>query len=426
MGEHRVIPRGLWLSRLTDKAEPRNALWITGALILASLMLRDLNVVAPFITLFYLITYAMINAVVLIEQSMGLVSFRPQLRIPRWVSGTGLALSLAAMFVVHAILSLVALGIVVGFYMILLRRHLKAPFGDMRSGLFVSVAEWAAKQAAELPPMQERAWKPNLLVPVEDTRDLQGSFLVLQDLAAPRGSVKLMGLDTPDADDRLEAGVYRLSNAFREQGVFTSRSVVESPAGFASGLVAGMQALRGAFFKPNILFLNLPDAAEREEGFQRILEEAVREEIGVVVHAPHPQSALGQRRMVNVWIRDRSPDWRLSMDMGNLDLPLLLGYKLLRAWRGRMRLISVVGEDADVENARRFLEAVLDLGRIPDTQVRVLAGTFDDYVPQAPRADINIFGLGRTVEFAFMRRMVDETRSTCLFTRDSGRESALA
>ncbi|MFO8173120.1 MAG: hypothetical protein R6T96_02485 [Longimicrobiales bacterium] len=61
--------------------------------------------VAPLITMFYLITYAMINAVVLIEQSMGLVSFRPLLRIPRWVSAAGLFASLFAMFVVHPIFS---------------------------------------------------------------------------------------------------------------------------------------------------------------------------------------------------------------------------------------------------------------------------------------------------------------------------------
>jgi len=426
MGEHRVIPRGVWLARLTDKAEPRNALWITGGLILATLMLRDLNVVAPLITLFYLITYAMINAVVLVEQSLGLVSFRPQLRIPRWVSALGLALSAGAMFVVHPLFSLLAMGIVVAFYFVLLRGHLKAPFGDMRSGLFVSVAEWAAKQTADLPPMQERAWKPNVLVPIEDTQELQGSFLMLHDLAAPRGSVKLMGLRTDEAEDRLDARIYALSNAFRDRGVFASWSVVESPMGFGLGTVAGMQALRGAFFKPNILYLTLPESRDREEAFQRILEEAVREEMGVVIDAPHPTAAVGQRRMVNIWIRDRSPDWSLSMDIGNLDLPLLLGYKLMRAWRARLRLISVLEQEEDVEDARRFLEAVLDLGRIPNTQVRVLAGDFDDYLPQAPRADVSIFGLGRTVDFDLIRRMVNETGSTCLFARDSGRESALA
>ncbi len=426
MGEHRVLPRAGWLARLSAKAEPRNAMTVTGGLILASLLLRDLNVVAPLITMFYLITYAMINAVVLIEQSMGLVSFRPLLRIPRWVSAAGLLGSLLAMFVVHPIFSLLAVAVVIFFYIVLLRRRLEAPFGDMRSGLFVSMAEWAAKKTAELPDMQERAWKPNMLVPVEDPRALRGSFLMIHDLSYPRGSVKLMGLRTDHADDRLEARVFALSNAFRDQDVFCSWTVVDSPAGFATGLVAGMQTLRGAFFKPNILFLNLPETDAREADFSHIMEEAGREEIGLLIHAPHPRAGVGQRRTVNVWIRDRSPDWGVSMHIGNLDLPLLAGYKLLRNWDARLRLITVVEDEANVAEARQFLEAVIELGRIPRTRVMAMAEPFDDYLPQAPQADVSIFGLGSNLDFPFMRRMVEETRSTCLFARDSGRESALA
>ena len=426
MGEHRVLPKATWLGRLTEKAEPRNAMMVTGALILGSLLLRDLNVVAPLITMFYLITYAMINAVVLIEQSMGLVSFRPLLKIPRWVSAAGLFGSLFVMFVISPVFSLVAVATVVVFYVILLRSRLEAPFGDMRSGLFVSLAEWAAKKTADLPQMQERAWKPNVLVPLEDPADVRGSFLILHDLTYPRGSVKLMGLKTDLAGDRLEARVFALSNAFKDQDVFASWTVVDSPAGYTTGLVSGMQTLRGAFFKPNILFLNLPQTDEREAGFNHILTEAVREEIGVLIHAPHPRAGLGQRRTINVWIRDRSPDWDISMDMGNLDLPILAGYKLLRNWNARMRLITVLDDEASTEAARQFLEAVIEVGRIPRTRVMAVAAPFDDYLPQAPQADVSIFGLGSTIDFTFKRRMVEETRSTCIFARDSGRESALA
>ncbi|MFO7894375.1 MAG: amino acid permease [Longimicrobiales bacterium] len=426
MGEHRVLPKSTWLGRLTEKAEPRNAMMVTGVLVLGTLLLRDLNVVAPLITMFYLITYAMINAVVLIEQSMGLVSFRPLFRIPRWVSAAGLFGALFAMFVVHPIFGLLALATVVVFYVILLRRRLEAPFGDMRSGLFVSLAEWAAKKTAELPQNQERAWKPNVLVPLEDPRDVRGSFMVLHDLAHPRGSVKLMGLRTDQADDRLEARVFALSNAFKDQGVFASWTVVDSPAGYSTGLVSGMQTLRGAFFKPNILFLNLPSDDHREEEFNHIMTEAVREEIGLLLHAPHPRAGLGQRRTVNVWIRDRSPDWDLSMDMGNLDLPILAGYKLLRSWNARMRLITVLEDETNIEAARQFLEAVIDVARIPRTRIMAVAAPFEEYLPQAPQADVSIFGLGSTIDFAFQRRMVEETRSTCVFARDSGRESVLA
>ena len=170
MGDHRVLPWSEWLGGITEKGEPRHAMMVTGAIVGATLLLRDLNVVAPLITMFYLITYAMLNLVVLIEQSMGLVSFRPLLKIPRWVSGAGLVGSTVMMFIIHPVFSLTAVAVVLLFYVILLRRRLEAPFGDMRSGLFVTAAEWAAKKVAVLPQQQERAWKPNILVPVEDPR----------------------------------------------------------------------------------------------------------------------------------------------------------------------------------------------------------------------------------------------------------------
>ena len=42
-------------------------------------------------------------------------------------------------------------------------------------------------------------------------------------------------------------------------------------------------------------------------------------------------------------------------------------------------------------------------------------------VAEAPQADLNLFGLVDDPDFDFVRRMVRETNSACLFVRDSGR-----
>ena len=47
-------------------------------------------------------------------------------------------------------------------------------------------------------------------------------------------------------------------------------------------------------------------------------------------------------------------------------------------------------------------------------------------LPRAPQADLNIFGLQPDPNFDTIRRLVEETDSTCMFVRDSGLESALA
>ncbi|PEN08312.1 Na-K-Cl cotransporter [Longimonas halophila] len=425
MGAHRVVPGADWLEQLSENGEPRNAMWITGGIIFLSLLVRDLNAVAPLITMFFLVTYAMICASVLIEQSLDLVSFRPRLQIPRWVSFLGLIGSLFAMFIINPTVSLVAVVVTLGFYVVLARRHLDAPFEDVRSGMFVAFAEWAAKRVTELPTMQERAWKPNLLVPVENANDLRGSFLLIENITKPQGSVKILGVAPEGHPDVMDTEIETLTHSFRERGVFASSTVLDV-GDFAGSVCAAMQALRSAFFRPNTVFLRLPESNTREDEQQVIIREAEREEIAVMIYAPHPRAALGQREVINVWIHDRSPDWRIAMQTGNLDLALLAAYKLSQNWDAKLRLITIVDDPDELEKARDFLAKLIDLGRIPNATLIAEHGEFKDYVQQAPHADLNIFGLLPNPNFAFFRELVSTTESSCVFVRDSGRESAIA
>ncbi len=327
------------------------------------------------------------------------------------------------MFIINPTISLVAVAVVVVFYGVLTKRRMDAPFEDIRSGLFVAFSEWAAKKASSMPSMQQRAWKPNLLIPIEDIRKLRGSFSMIEHITYPKGSAKLLGIgnQSPAFSDQLR----RISLAFRERGVFSSFMVIEQ-ASYSEGLITGMQVLQGAFFRPNILFLSVPNGSEREEAYRLVVQHATSLGLGALVYAPHPESGLGQRQYINVWIRDRSPDWQLRWDIGYLDLAILSAYKLMRNWRAEMRLITVIQAEADRAGATRFMSRLVDLARIPDTQVVVAIGDFVDYVKKSPLADLSVFGLVPSPDFAFMRRMVGATHSTCLFVRDSGSENVLA
>ncbi len=425
LGTHNVLPRSQWLSTRRADGEPQNALIITAAIAFLALLLRDLNAIAPLITMFFLITYMMINVVVFFEQTLDLVSFRPLFRVPRIVSFIGMIGCLFAMFIINPVFSLVALALVMGAYILMARRSLDAPFGDVRSGMFISIAEWAAKRVWDLPAMQERAWKPNLMVAVRDPDELRGAFLFIQDLAYPKGSVKLVGIH-PDKDGTdLAEQLDSLSNDFRARGVFANWIAIESDS-LSRGLIAGMQTARGAFPRPNTVFLRMPEEITEKLDYKKIVQIAEQEELGSLLFAPHRTTGLGRRQTVNVWIHDRAPNWGLSMDIGNLDLSLLLAYKLQRNWNATLRIIMVVEDEDDLSKAQQFLTDLLTIARLPDTQIVLESGSFDDFVANAPRADLNIFGLNSAPDLGFVRHMVDETGASCIFVRDSGNESALA
>ncbi|MBD0776331.1 Na-K-Cl cotransporter [Maribacter sp. ANRC-HE7] len=425
MGEHRVLPYGDFLSGKSTNGQPRNAMVVTGVIIFATMLLRDLNAIAPLVTLFFLITYAMINIVVIIEQRLGLISYRPIFKVYKWIPWLGLSSSVLAMFIINPTISLVSISIVFVVYWFLARQNLETPFEDVRSGLFVSFAEWAAKHTWGMKSMQQRAWKPNLMVPIRDIHGAKGNFQFLRNIAKPKGSIKLLGIEPFSEKTGFRDELANLSESFRKKGVFSSWTVIHSDD-FAQGVNYGNQALQGAFFKPNIVFLNLQEHDDYETELRPVIKECIRLEIGVLLYLSHPMAQLGQRNMINVWVRDRKDNWDLGWDIGNLDLSILVAYKLKKNWDANIRLIIVIDEEGEKENAQQFLLTLINLARLPETLTEVYVGSFKEIVEKSPVADLNIFGMEGNLQFEFVKEISAKTGSSCLFVKDSGHESILA
>lgn len=425
MGQHGVLPGSTWIGQMNKTGQPRNAMLVTGAIVFSTMLLRDLNAIAPLVTMFFLITYAMLNVVVIIEQNLGLISFRPLFNVPRWIPWIGLVTSVLTMFIINSTISLISVAMVVIFYGILSQRKLITPFEDVRSGLFVSFAEWAAKHTVMITQRQERAWKPNLLIPLSDPGSVNGVFSFLRNVVYPKGSIKLLGISSELGSEELSQNVEELSKAFQQREVFSSWAVIQTE-NFAEGINFANQIHQGSFFKPNIVFLNMLDRESYEQDFHKIIQKSAKLQLGVLVYYQHPKAGLGKRQVINVWIRNRAPLWQISWDIGNLDLSLLIAYKLKRNWAAKIRLITEVENNEQEIHAHDFMTELMDLARLPKTEISVNIGIFNEFISKAPSADLNIFGLVPDPDFRFMEKMVTETKTTCLFIRDSGMENILA
>ncbi len=426
MGQNRIVPMSEHLAETTD-GEPRKALILTGVLTLACVMFRDLNAIAPMVTMFFLITYCMINVVVLIEGSLGLVSFRPSLRVPLIVPLLGLLGCLFSMFIVNPTFGLVAIGVVIALYFSFRARRLEDSHEDVRSSMFVAFAEWAASKVTEEDQDNQRAWKPSLLVPVEDVEELRGEFDLLTDLTRPEGSVKLLGLATRFEGAVLRPRLRKLAGAFRRQGIDCSWSAIALP-GYVHAIGVGLMALHGAFFRPNLLLVQL--SQQRFDEHLELIPLAQDCEVGVLLYANHPTAGLGQRRNVNLWVRPGRDGWTAehAFESGNLNLILLMGFRLQRLWGGELNLATVIADEGDRAAAQAFLEELCDLARLPTSvSRRVMVGSFDEALDRAPVADLSILGLQRdTPNLAWCAEVPLKARGSCLYVLDSGRESARA
>ena len=429
LAQHGILPFSPYLAQESENGEPRPALYTTGVIGLVTLLAAlasggGLNAVASIITMFFLITYGMLNMVVLIEQMLGTVSFRPTFRVSRIVPLIGLAGCLFVMFLINPIFSLISLVVVLLVYGYLMRRNLQYLPSDVRSGMFLSLAEWAATRVSKLPPAVERTWKPFVLAPIERTDELTGSYRFLTALAAPQGAIHALGI-YPAGDDLALKDLPVLTQAFAGDGIFARATLLEE-SDRINGVRLATQILRSTFFRPNLLFLNLRAETDLDV-LQQLVDKTAAYNMGIVLLARHTVIDLGRQHLINVWISHRGDDWQVDLQWSNSDLALLLAYQLTNNWNGKINLCMSVDDEQSVAPAETYLRELIELARLPNnTEATVVQAAFPEAVHSVPRADLAIFGLPNPAQLTFCQEIVTAVDGSCLFVRDSGEESALA
>lgn len=426
LGQHRLLPKSDFFTVTTKSGVARNASLITVFVVGATLTLGGLDRVARMITMFFLITYATLNLVLLVEQSLSQISFRPTFKVSIWVPLVGSLSCVFAMIITSPTFGMVALGIVAGIYLYLTSQNIDTPWETVRSGIFIGVADWAAKKAQRMNLRFERAWKPDVLVPITSVAELDGKYRFLRGIAFPKGSIQILAVrntdDTTNGGRLDEKRLREVVTDLQREDLFVTCSVIEA-ASVNDGTVQGASVMQGGFFRPNILFVDA--SMHKEEEIQSLLDLARSQQMGAAVLMPHPAAGLGHERRINVWIRDQSPNWETGLRLANIHLTLLLAYQLSRNWNGALRMLSVVDDPKNVELADKNLRMLHEDARLEGFELSwVRAGAFDDVVGDAPRADLHLFGLGYKINLESMRKMTEKTGASCLFVLDSGYESA--
>ena len=414
LAEQRTVPLYKIFAAKTKKNEPRNAIIFTGIIIEVALITGNLDYLASLITMFFLVTYGMLNLVVFIQQSMKIISFRPTFKIPRSVPFVGAVSCVLIMFLINPIFSIVAITTIVALYIWLERRGLHAKWGDIRGGLFLVLAERASRLSRKF-PRHQISWKPDLLVPIEDPKIWAGSLLFIRSITYPSGSIFAFTVNENNVEE-IQNDLKDLLAPIEQEGILVNSTVLEDNQ-FLHGARLVIQTLKGGAFRPNILFLTLGGDKEKDDVINELVTQASKHKIGTIILRQHPRMAFGMQKTVNLWLRDKSPNWNLAM---------LITLQLQLNWEGKINLVTATADKAEEKRLNNFLDRLSDQARLPSmTDCHVLIGKFEETLKTAPRADINIFGVGDKLSFDFMRNAPEWTKSSCLFVRDSGWESAL-
>ncbi len=414
LGEHGVIPGSKFFSQKTVTGQPRNAVILTSAITLVFVLAGTLDTIAQLLTMFFLITYGMVNLVTFIEKVTGIVSFRPSFRVPTFVSLYGAVACLFIMLVISPITGFLAILVTAGIYFMLVRLGLKTRWGDVRSGLLSTIAGWAARQAVHL-PRHEKSWTPDILLPLEVPRESSTLIRFARDICYPGGSVIAFSVTEEGHRSKL-VELDKALEPIRKDKLFFVSSVVEGDD-FVDKARTIIQLLRAVFFRPNVLLITLSDDPDKDGKVHEIVGTAINENMGIAILKHHQEIEFGNRQVINLFLRDKSP---------NKDLAILLALQLRRNWNdARLNLVSLAGDDNDRVTQREFFGNLKEEARLPSgTSINIIQGKFPEDLAKMPECDIAIFGTGMQISTDQIRTIFTHSKVSCLFIRDSGFESA--
>ncbi len=143
--------------------DPRLASAASFGLALAGVLLGNLNLIAPMLSMFFLTSYGILNLAAGLEQWIGNPSWRPTFRVPAGLSLGGSALCLLVMLMVNPGATILAVVVSGTIYSLMKRRSLRTRWGDMRLGILMFGARQILYRMAGR-KLDERTWCPNLLV----------------------------------------------------------------------------------------------------------------------------------------------------------------------------------------------------------------------------------------------------------------------
>jgi hypothetical protein len=147
-----------------EAGNPRRGVLLSAAIAFATIGLGKLNIIAPVVSMFFLISYGLLNYATYFEARAGSPSFRPRFRwFDQRLSLAGALACLAVMLAINISAGLIAMAILFGLYQYLKRTSGPARWADSRRSYHLQRIR-ANLLAAAQEPEHPRDWRPQLLV----------------------------------------------------------------------------------------------------------------------------------------------------------------------------------------------------------------------------------------------------------------------
>lgn len=348
--------------------EPRRATIVTFLISQAAIMLvADLNAITVPITMFFMITYGLLNLATFSEAITKNPSYRPRFRYSHWITSlAGFAGCVGVMFLIDWRWAGLAILGMSGLYYYISNKQVETRWGDLQDGLlFERTRRNLLKLERQL--HHPKNWRPIILALSGASQSRPHLSIYGHWFAAGHGVLSLGNVIQSDVENRLERLVNQerlLYSFIKEEKLEAFPAVVAAPS-VAAGMESLVQTHGLGALRPNTVLLGWPTDTNNAGSFLEILRSIAMLERSTIA-LRFSESALEQPASdvplgtIDVW-------WRGSQ---NGDLMLLLAHLLTQnpEWRSRpIRLIRTIQNEAGRSEVLRHLEELIEKSRIRAT-----------------------------------------------------------
>ncbi len=350
------------------KNDPRIATALTFGVALVAILLGDLNLIAPVLSMFFLTSYGLINLSAGLEGLIDSPSWRPRFRVhPFWCLLGGIA-CFATMFMINAGATFIALVLIGVIYAVVKRRNLQAQWGDMRYGILMLISRFAIRKLARR-QADERTWRPNILVLSGAPQSRWYLIEMAHALVRSASGMTVAALVSGDqwVTERIRALRHSIEDYLEKRGIDSLVKVMRDD-NFYKGAEALVRAYGYGPIRPNTVLMG--DSADEKgiDQYAKLVMAVYRMDRNLVLVRETEQAErpkLIEEPFIDIW-------W--SGQQANIGLMLTLAHLLKRHenWsESRLRLRRIISKDMDPEEIEASLSEHVVAQRL-DVQVDLI------------------------------------------------------
>ncbi|MBT5424602.1 MAG: amino acid permease, partial [Bacteroidetes bacterium] len=354
----KIAPK--FLGKTSSTGQPTTATWVTGGIALMAVALGDLNAVGRWVTIFFLTLYIAINLSAVIERLVGDVSYRPTIQVHWIISLFGCIGAGVVMFLINPVACVIAITLELLIYSYLKRKALQGSWGDVRAGLWSSVARFALIKLKEK-QTHARNWRPNIILFSSNPKSLMQLTRIANWFNQNRGIVTVCRTiigEIGDTNVDIQTMQQEIEKELADQKI-TAFPEVNIVSTFEEGVISIIQANGFAGMQSNTVMFGWTEGIDRIQRLLRIVRVVSEmKRNSILAFVPESEKSSTHNR-IDVW-------WRGMQKNGDMMLLLAHLLNMNTEWRqAKLHLRTIVSSQEEVKPMAERLKALIAESRMP-------------------------------------------------------------